>query len=130
MRKLSCSFILVLAIIAIFFGTMPAAAANGSNNSRLNFVDSVSEFFCLQNRLASVVSNSTADLENQVSLTGIPVSLPNLSPSQGTVTVPIMTGAVTGLGVISYDLQVTFDPAVAFHGSLRLLIGCNLNALC
>ena len=47
----------------------------------------------------------------------VPVSLPNISPFQGAVTVPITVGDLTGLSVISYDLQVSFDPTVVTPAS-------------
>ena len=106
MRKLFCSFVLVLTIIAIFGGTKSATAANGSDTPRFAFVDSVGEFLGLQNTLAPVFSHSRSPL------TGVPVSLPNVSPFQGVISVPVTTGDLTGLGVIAYEMQVTFDPAV------------------
>ncbi len=43
----------------------------------------------------------------------VPVSLPDLTASQGAVvTIPITSGSVTGLGVTSYDAHIVFDPAV------------------
>jgi len=41
------------------------------------------------------------------------VSLPNVAAQPGTlITVPITVSDMTGRGIISYDLQVTFNPAV------------------
>lgn len=43
----------------------------------------------------------------------VQVSLPNITADTGsTFTVPVTTGDVTGLGVIAYDFEVRFDPAV------------------
>lgn len=42
----------------------------------------------------------------------VSVSLPNMTNTGGTVLVPVYVDNVTGLGIISYDFQVTFDPAV------------------
>ena len=43
----------------------------------------------------------------------VPVSIPHVTGSQGSViTIPIMSGDVTGRGVTSYDAQITYDPAV------------------
>jgi Cohesin domain/Dockerin type I domain len=47
------------------------------------------------------------------SLAEVAVSLPALTASQGVdITVPITVDDLTGLGVIAYDIQVTFNPAV------------------
>ncbi|MBK8464198.1 MAG: hypothetical protein IPL32_00060 [Chloracidobacterium sp.] len=43
---------------------------------------------------------------------GVPVSLPNISATPGLVIIPITVGDLTGLGVISYDMQISFDPTV------------------
>jgi hypothetical protein len=40
------------------------------------------------------------------------VSLPALSSPPGQIIIPIMVSDVTGLDIFSYDLQLTFDPAV------------------
>lgn len=43
----------------------------------------------------------------------VPVSLANVSGTSGSVvTVPVTVGDLTGLGIIAYDFQVTYDPAV------------------
>lgn len=119
MRKLFCSFVLVSAIIAIFLGTNPAAAATEDVGPRFTFVDSVGEFLDLQHRVAPVLVNpeGLSGAGHAIPFTGVAVSLPNVSPFQGLVTIPITTGDVSGLGVISYDLQVTFDPAVVIPAS-------------
>ncbi|MFN0278185.1 MAG: cohesin domain-containing protein, partial [Pyrinomonadaceae bacterium] len=43
---------------------------------------------------------------------GVAVSLPNLTATPGVITVPITVGELTGEGVISVDLQVTFNSSV------------------
>ncbi len=111
MKKLFCSFVFVFSTIAICVGANPAAAAVVADAPRFAFVDSLGEFLGLENKLAPVFSNSRSPL------TGVPVSLPNVSPFQGVVTIPITTGDVTGLGAVSYDLQITFDPAVVTPAS-------------
>ena len=40
------------------------------------------------------------------------VSLPTLSATPGILLVPVTVGDVTGLGAISFEFQVTFDPTV------------------
>ncbi len=56
-----------------------------------------------------------------VTPTGTPpvtAALPNVSASPGTViTVPVTVGDTTGRGIISYDLQVSFNPAVIVPAS-------------
>jgi hypothetical protein len=45
--------------------------------------------------------------------TSLVISLPVLSATSGSeITVPITVGDTTGLNITSYDLQITFDPAV------------------
>ncbi len=48
---------------------------------------------------------------------GIPVSLPNLSQTPGLISVPITIGNTTGQGIISYDLNVDFNPAIVTPAS-------------
>jgi len=44
---------------------------------------------------------------------GLPVTLPNINAAPGSlITIPVTVGNTTGLGIISYDLQVSFNPAV------------------
>lgn len=51
-------------------------------------------------------------------LADVRVSLPDLTLAQGTeITVPITVSDLTGLGVIAYDLQITFDPNVVIPAS-------------
>ncbi|MFN0278472.1 MAG: cohesin domain-containing protein [Pyrinomonadaceae bacterium] len=50
--------------------------------------------------------------------TCIPVSIPNVQSFSGVpVTVPVNIGDVTGSGVISLDMQITYDPVVLSPGS-------------
>jgi hypothetical protein len=43
----------------------------------------------------------------------IPVSLPHVNAAAGSlITIPVTVGDLTGRGVISYDFQISFDPAV------------------
>ncbi|HMV87797.1 MAG TPA: putative Ig domain-containing protein [Blastocatellia bacterium] len=43
----------------------------------------------------------------------IPISLPNASAASGaSLTIPIIVGNLTGLGVMSYDFDLSFDPTV------------------
>ncbi len=38
------------------------------------------------------------------------VSLPSIDATPGTVTIPVTVGNTAGLGIVSYDFQVTYDP--------------------
>ena len=42
----------------------------------------------------------------------VTVSLPNLTATPGPITIPITVGDLTNQGVISYDMQITYDAAV------------------
>ncbi len=121
MRKRNYFLVIVLAIIAIFSGSKLASSAKADDNTL--FADRVSEFFGLQSTLKPVFSNEQASgTENMVrfassefssSFLPVPVSLPAMSaPPGSTITVPITTGDLTGLGAVVYNLQVTFDPAI------------------
>src|SRR5436190_4578946 len=60
--------------------------------------------------------------------TPIPVTLPNLAGAAGSnLTVPVTVGDLTGRSVLSYDLQVTFDPAVAVPMALPYDAGGTLS---
>lgn len=52
-------------------------------------------------------------VNDDVAATIIPVSLPKLSGSTGTlVSIPVTTGSLTGRNVIAYDMEISFDPNV------------------
>ena len=104
------SFIIVLAVIAIFYGSRLSVSAKSGGETHFVFVDQVSEFFGLQGQTAETQSVSD---EVSPSFGGVPVSLPIASSSPSTiVTIPVTTGDVTGLSVTSFDFQVTFNPAI------------------
>ncbi len=106
------------AFIAIALALLMSVTAFASGNSRLAFIDSATEFFGLQTSIASVFSNAPANSTEAApaaasrALVDVAVSLPVVSNAPGPVSIPITVGDLTGLGVISYDLQITFDPAV------------------
>src|ERR1043166_1947015 len=93
--------VLILAL-AVFSTCLPFAAA-----AKPAFIQHVGEFLGIQG-----ASELVDPRETRNSLAGVPVSLPAVTPSPGLVVVPITTGDVSGLGVISYDLQITYDPTV------------------
>jgi hypothetical protein len=68
---------------------------------------------------ATATPTATSTATNTATPVGSPgsapvtVSLPNVSAVEGSgITIPITAGNTTALGVISYDIQVTYDPAV------------------
>jgi hypothetical protein len=64
------------------------------------------------NTPANTATNTATSTPTQTPVT-VPVSLPVVSVSPGSdITVPITVGDTTGLQITSYDLQVTYDPAI------------------
>lgn len=117
--KLHYSFVIVLAIIAVFCGSKITTSAASIDETRFAFVDRVGEFFGLRTTTvfsnAQETSSKTRVVASEVSLAGVPVavSMPTLSASPGAlVIVPVTTGDVTGRNVISYDFNVDYNPAV------------------
>ncbi len=105
MGKIYYSLVIVLAIIAIFFGSRLTTSARLADETRSVFVDQVSELFGLQ-----VAPAAPSEVSPFVG--SIPVSLPVTSASPGLVSIPITTGELTGQGIISYDLNIDYDPSV------------------
>ena len=107
-----------IAFIATALALLMSVTAFASGNSRFAFIDSATEFFGLQSNIASVVTaqptNSTQTAPASASaFVNVPVSLPpSTSQASGAVSFPITVGDLTGLSVISYDLNVDFDPTV------------------
>lgn len=63
--------------------------------------------------LGGSCATNTATATPTPTIPPVSVALPNASASPGTVvTVPIMVSDTTGLGIISYDFQVSFNPAI------------------
>jgi len=60
------------------------------------------------NTPSSVPSNSPTSTPTP---SGIPVSLPDVNAIPGVVVIPITVGDMTGQEIISYDLNIDFDPA-------------------
>jgi len=50
--------------------------------------------------------------ESAVRVGGVSVSLPNVIATPGLVSIPITVGDTTGQGIISYDLNIDFNPAI------------------
>ncbi len=122
MRKLYYSFVLALAVIAVFSVSNLAVAAAATDDERFIFLGHVSDLLGLQgggpiflNAQASETGNATRSAQSEDSASVVPVQvlLPVMSSLPGSaITVPITVGNTTGLGIISYDMQVSFDPAV------------------
>ncbi|MBK8467454.1 MAG: VCBS repeat-containing protein [Chloracidobacterium sp.] len=116
--KIHYSFVIFLAIFAIFFGSKLTTSARSTDNLQSGFVYQVSEFLGLQNvpvLLNGQASDSATDPKNKPlrGLVQVPVSMPTASASPGSlIVIPVTTGDLTGLGVISYDFNVDFNPTV------------------
>ncbi|MBK8467481.1 MAG: hypothetical protein IPL32_16820 [Chloracidobacterium sp.] len=91
---------------SIFMATalalLMSVTAFASGNSRFAFIDSATELFGLQ---------SNAQAAPQV-FVDVPVSLPAQVQAGGNISYAITVGDLTGLSVISYDFQISYDPAV------------------
>lgn len=123
-RYFSLNRVKSFTFIVIAFSVLLGVTAFAAGGSRLA---SAFEIFGLSGdikiALADPSAYSSSDsyvVPSQVSpsLTGVVVTLPNLTPTPGgVIVVPITTGSLTGLGVFAYDLQVTFDPSVVTPAS-------------
>src|SRR5436190_16172653 len=99
--KVYYSFSIVMAVAAIFCCSKLTVSAMWGNDPNSGLADRVSGLFR---------SQSTPDTSF---LGPVSVSIPSVSSSPSTVvTVPVITGDITGLNVNSFDFQVTYDPAI------------------
>ena len=57
-------------------------------------------------------TNTATATATSTPVAGVTVVLPDVAATPGTITIPITVSSLTGLAVISYDLQITFDPTV------------------
>jgi hypothetical protein len=107
--KARYSFVIIIAIIAVFYGTKLTTSAKSADQPRSGFVGQVGEFLGLEGApgFSDPVAAPTA-------VVPVPVSLPSVSASPGGTpfTIAVTTGDVTGLAVTSFDFQVTFNPAI------------------
>ncbi len=102
-----------IALIAIALALLMNVTAFASGNSRFAFIDTAAEFFGLQSNIASVSQTTNAThLNLSNAFVDVPVTIPNVNAAPGLVSIPITIGDVSALSVISYDLNVDFDPAV------------------
>ncbi|MFN0278184.1 MAG: LamG-like jellyroll fold domain-containing protein [Pyrinomonadaceae bacterium] len=119
-RPASNSTFLRTAIFAlvISFSLVVTASASG-----FPFIDSVKEFFGFEQAASSAslksapVSDSEPNGLTAPAGVTVPVSLPNVVDATGVVVIPITVGSLNGLNVISYDLNIDFDPSVVTPAS-------------
>jgi hypothetical protein len=91
-------------------------AVFGAAGSRWILVDSASPLFGFLSD-PSATSIFTNQEQYFVAPLDISVSLPNVSGTPGVIPVPITVASLTGQGVLSYDVQVTYDPAIVVPAS-------------
>ena len=110
--------------VVIALALLMSVTAFGAGGARFAFIDSAAEFLGLRSGVGQVFSNASASgvsdaVTSEVSsaFAGITVALPNVNSTPGTLVVPITVGSLTGQGIFSYDLQITFDPAVVTPAS-------------
>ena len=105
-------------VIFVTLALLMSTAVMGSARSHNTLLEPISGLFGLQ---ASSQFNFSGDkalpdaAEN--SRLNVAVSLANVSSTPGIVLVPITVGDLTGQGIFSYDLQITFDPAIVTPAS-------------
>lgn len=109
------------AFAAILLALLTTITTFGAGGSRLAFIDSATEFFGLQTKIAPFFSNEKAVAPVTVAKTetgeslqvfAVTASLPTLTETPGDITVPLTVGDMTGEGIFSFDIQISFDPAV------------------
>ncbi|MFN0277057.1 MAG: DUF4394 domain-containing protein [Pyrinomonadaceae bacterium] len=107
-----------LAIVSVALALLMTVTTFGAGASHFAFIDSVTEFFGLQRITAPAAQDvSTNEIRSEAvalapAFTTINVSLPNVTATPGDIVVPITVSDTTGEGILAYDIQVTFDPAV------------------
>ncbi|MBK8466779.1 MAG: VCBS repeat-containing protein [Chloracidobacterium sp.] len=88
---------------------LTTANGSGSTSIRLGVCNAGTP----TNTPTSTSTNTATASATSTPFNSIAVSLPSVTAQEGsTITVPITVGDLTGKGVISYDLQITFDPTV------------------
>ncbi|MBK8466116.1 MAG: carboxypeptidase regulatory-like domain-containing protein [Chloracidobacterium sp.] len=102
-------------LIFVTLALLTSIAVMGSARSDHAILAPVSGLFGLQTNSQPDFSKNNVSTEN--SPLDVTVSLANVSSTPGIVLVPITVGDLTGLEIFSYDLQVTFDPAVVTPAS-------------
>lgn len=107
-----------MAFSVIALALLMSVTAFASGNS---FLDSAREFFGLQTNAATVEMNAqpaavTSSVLAPCAGPGLgdirTVSMPTITATPGAITVPITVGDLTNCAVISYDLNVDYDPLV------------------
>ncbi|MBK8466051.1 MAG: proprotein convertase P-domain-containing protein [Chloracidobacterium sp.] len=109
------------AIFTVLLALLTAITTLGAGGSHLAFIDSATEFFGLQTKIAPIFSNEQTNAPITVSnkdesassqVFAVTASLPNLTETPGNITIPLTVGDMTGEGIFAFDIQITFDPAV------------------
>jgi len=109
------------AFAAILLALLTTITTLGAGGSHLAFIDSATEFFGLQTKIAPFFSNeqtaepvtvAKTDTSESSQAFAVTASLPNLTETPGNITIPLTVGDMTGEGIFSFDIQITFDPAV------------------
>lgn len=106
------------AFAAVAFALLTGIAAYGAASVRFAPIESAAELFGLQTDSPAVsISEEPSESLSTVSPLDVPVSLPNVSAPPGLVVVPITVDDLLGQGVLSYQLQVTYNDAVVTPAS-------------
>ncbi len=98
---------MVLAVVAIISASKPAMAAAASADTEPVFIEQIREFLGIQHEPLFLDTQAVTVI----------VSMPAVTVPLGPVVIPITTADVSGLGVLSYDLQVTYDPLILVPAS-------------
>lgn len=111
--------------IATALALLMSVTAFASGNSRLAFIDTAAEFFGLQSNSAPVAA--AVNTQPMVTITvpsagpgesrSVSLPAPVLAANGDTVVMPVTVGDLTNCAVISYDLNVDFDPTVIVPAS-------------
>ncbi len=87
--------------------------------TRSHLVIALVFFCCAVFAMAKFIPSGHASVDKEMPVSenttlagGVSVSLPNVSATPGVVAIPITVGDTTGQGIISYDLNVDFNPAI------------------
>lgn len=109
-------------LIVVALALLSSIAVMASVRSLNADFSSVFDFFGSENVAQPDLSqNDFSPDVLRASFGSVAVSLPNISSTPGVVLVPITVGDLTGLEIFSYDLQVTFNPAVVTPASPAFL---------
>src|SRR5436190_9664216 len=105
------------AFCVIALALLMNVTAFASGNSRFAFIDTAAEFFGLQSNNAAVTMNAAPAASTQIRISNAfvdrSVSLPTINPaSAGPLSIPITIQDVSADNVISFDMNVDYDPTI------------------